>query len=146
MNFTLLNVHTVIRKINRTRCYSMCCPPQQSGGTRQAPGSSEKIVPPTDCRPGPISPNPCFPRNHHGKNTHKKYRNITFFVLFPLIIIQTLHTMEHKPQQKGPCRNYEYMRLRTKRFPWGDGNKSLFHNDNVNHLPGECESPPLDCD
>nr|CAI5865651.1 unnamed protein product [Callosobruchus analis] len=27
------------------------------------------------------------------------------------------------------------MRMRSKRFPWGDGQKSLFHNPKVNALP-----------
>lgn len=38
-----------------------------------------------------------------------------------------------------PCCEYEYMRRRIKRFPWEDGNETLFHNPIVNHLPKDCD-------
>lgn len=35
---------------------------------------------------------------------------------------------------------YEYLRKRDKRFPWGDGTKSLFHNPQINALPDGYET------
>ncbi|KAG6453636.1 hypothetical protein O3G_MSEX008261 [Manduca sexta] len=153
MSIKILSIRPVLKVVGRNdggQHYSLCCPPRhppgQSDCPPQVPGGGRKIVPPADCRPGPIPPNPCVPRFHHGKDTWKKYRNLTFFLFFPLIIIQAFYAFNHEVPSKTECRDYEYMRIRTKRFPWGDGIKTFFHNDRVNHLPGDCELPPLDCD
>ncbi|XP_041974684.1 cytochrome c oxidase subunit 6A1, mitochondrial-like [Aricia agestis] len=88
-------------------------------------------------RPQPIPPNPCCVGAPHKPNA-KRFKYLFFFVAVPLIAFQTymIHGIEKPP--KEDCREYEYMLIRTKRFPWGDGVKSLFHSDEYNHLPGEC--------
>lgn len=104
-----------------------------------------RIVPPPECRPGPVPPNPCCPQ-YPKKGIFKLYRSLFFFVCVPVIILQLLNVLSHEPCPKIPCRDYEYMRIRSKRFPWGEGVESFFHNEEVNHLPGECEPPPMICE
>ncbi|CAH0405910.1 unnamed protein product [Chilo suppressalis] len=129
---------------------STCCPPPKRPSGR-APGKSiGRCIPPVPpkcggCRP-PIAPNPCVPRFHHGKDTWKKYKFVALFICMPIIIAQAFHCLLQDHPHKGPCRDYEYMRLRTKKYPWGTGDETFFHNEKVNHLPGECENAPLDCD
>ncbi|CAH0405909.1 unnamed protein product [Chilo suppressalis] len=127
--------------------YSHCCPPppRLCGPCGSGQGSGRRI-PSSSCRPGPIPPNPCVPRYHHGKDTWKKYKALALGVGLPIILIMSYNFLGGEPPHKKDCRDFEYMRIRTKRFPWRDGVESLFHNPHVNHLPGECEPPPLDCE
>ncbi|XP_039267219.1 cytochrome c oxidase subunit 6A1, mitochondrial-like [Styela clava] len=46
---------------------------------------------------------------------------------------QQHHAHYHRPEYKS----YAHMGLRSKKFPWGDGNHSLFHNPKTNAIPGE---------
>lgn len=120
-------------------------PPRGQYGCRSQKQSC-RIMPPADCRPGPVPANPCCPKHPPPPGSFRKYRNIVFFFCFPLMLIQAFSSLGHKTPSKTECRDYEYMRRRTKRFPWRCGRESLFHNERVNYLPGECEPPPLECD
>ncbi|EEC08541.1 cytochrome c oxidase subunit 6A1, mitochondrial [Ixodes scapularis] len=70
----------------------------------------------------------------------KMWRNLTFFVAFPAIGLCALNAYlaekeHHKHFHRPEFKKYEYLYIRTKRFPWGDGNHGLFHNPKVNALP-----------
>ncbi|KAG8224073.1 hypothetical protein J437_LFUL001150 [Ladona fulva] len=70
------------------------------------------------------------------------WRKLSFFVAFPAVILCAVHTYlreqshPHEPPEFIP---YEHLRKRDKRFPWGDGNKTLFHNPHTNALPSGYE-------
>ncbi|BES95596.1 cytochrome C oxidase [Nesidiocoris tenuis] len=73
----------------------------------------------------------------HGGGT-AFWRNLTLFVGLPAVgvcMVNTYmaHTSEH--HERPPFVKYDHMRIRTKKFPWGDGNHSLFHNPHANALP-----------
>ncbi|XP_049857794.1 cytochrome c oxidase subunit 6A1, mitochondrial-like [Schistocerca gregaria] len=61
------------------------------------------------------------------------------FVAALSYIVGSIKAKEHKYHERcrirPPMAPYTYLRIRTKRFPWGDGNKTLFHNPRVNPLP-----------
>lgn len=68
------------------------------------------------------------------------WKKVFLFVSVPAIILSGINTyimeMEHFHHYKRPeFIPYEHLRIRTHKFPWGDGNHSLFHNPKVNPLP-----------
>jgi len=75
----------------------------------------------------------------HPSGGYKVWKRLSFFVAVPAVGLCMLnaylkHQEEHdKPRQEFV--KYDYLRRREKRFPWGEGQKSLFHNPHVNALP-----------
>eukprot|EP00088_Acartia_fossae_P051726 TRINITY_DN5812_c0_g1_i1.p1 TRINITY_DN5812_c0_g1~~TRINITY_DN5812_c0_g1_i1.p1 ORF type:complete len:107 (+),score=22.85 TRINITY_DN5812_c0_g1_i1:32-352(+) len=74
----------------------------------------------------------------HSDNDWKKWKNAFFFVACPAIVLAHVAAFvlpdeeDHAPPPFVP---YDHLRIRTKKFPWGDGNHSLIHNPHVNALP-----------
>ena len=80
----------------------------------------------------------------HGDDGWKMWRNLTLFVAFPVIILANINAFlppadGHEVKVRPDFVPYEYLRIRTKKFPWGDGTKSLIHNPHVNALPNGYE-------
>lgn len=87
----------------------------------------------------------------HSKADHeataKLWRNIFYFVACPALVISMINTYlaekEHWAHYRRPkFVPYEYRRIQTTKFPWGDGTRSLFHNPLVNALPSGWEPLP----
>ncbi|KAF2881546.1 hypothetical protein ILUMI_24622 [Ignelater luminosus] len=69
---------------------------------------------------------------------YKIWRNMTFIVAFPAIglcAVNCVYAHQHEHHDRPEFVKYDYRCMRTKRFPWGDGNHSLFHNAHANALP-----------
>ena len=79
----------------------------------------------------------------HALKTMATWKLISLFVAIPGIGVVTYsslkkeqahlqHLEEHGHPEFIP---YAHLRIRSKPFPWGDGNHSLFHNPHTNPLP-----------
>ncbi|XP_012258957.1 cytochrome c oxidase subunit 6A2, mitochondrial-like [Athalia rosae] len=83
----------------------------------------------------------------HGPEAIKFWKNLSYFVAFPAIILCTVNTyLVHEEEHKQPRPEfipYDHLRIRTKSFPWGDGQHTLFHSPEYNALPTgyETEDP-----
>ena len=82
-------------------------------------------------------------RKEHAAKSARMWKFLSFFVALPMVGFVTWNTykseMEHMRHLEEHGRPefvpYPHLRIRTKPFPWGDGNHTLFHNPHTNALP-----------
>lgn len=81
----------------------------------------------------------------HSKGTAELWRKISIYVVAPIVALTAYHVysveaahFEHleqhprKPDDETPP-EYDYQNVRTSKFFWGNGDKTLFWNDKYNH-------------
>ena len=77
------------------------------------------------------------------RKTAALWKKISIFVAAPALVLTTYSTYSKEKEHwahieehgRPPFIAYSHLRIRTKPFPWGDGNHSLIHNKRTNPLP-----------
>ncbi|GAB1602162.1 cytochrome c oxidase subunit 6A2, mitochondrial-like [Argonauta hians] len=72
----------------------------------------------------------------HGEGI-KLWRNLTFLVAVPGVALcwANAYVFGESHHDRPEFKPYQHLFIRTKSFPWGDGNHGLFHNSHANALP-----------
>ncbi|KAI1501640.1 COX6A-domain-containing protein [Biscogniauxia marginata] len=78
----------------------------------------------------------------HAAGTTELWRKISIYGVVPCLILAAANAYnlwnqhwehwEHLPPLEERV-EYPYQNIRTKNYPWGDGDKTLFWNDSVNY-------------
>lgn len=65
----------------------------------------------------------------------------TWLVMVPLCVLQSINCYyiekEHNEHGPPPYIPYDHINNKAKAYPWGDGEKSLFHHPKWNAIPGK---------
>ncbi|BFZ04682.1 hypothetical protein BsWGS_07721 [Bradybaena similaris] len=74
---------------------------------------------------------------HAGHESANTWRNAFIFLGLPAVASVYYYTFYVLPQhpERDEFVPYPHLRIRNRKFPWGDGNHSLFHNPYYNALP-----------